>query len=116
MDYEDELKKAYESFHSIVKDTAMEGYSGMLGSHINEMEKCASRCQFSEIAEHMRELGEEDKSLDTVMDELKRAKTLTDKNEEEIGDKLVEVWRKLDLFIANELVENCGCRMRGINY
>lgn len=116
MNYEDELLKAYEDFKSTVSGTSAKGYAKMLGLHINEMERYADNCKFSEVAQHMRELGQEAKSLDDMITDLKKAEIITAKKANEISDKLATLWTKIDKFIAAELVENCNCKMRSINY
>ena len=116
MDYESELKKSCEDFKSALSGTALEGYGGLLDFHINEMDGYAANCQFGPIAQHMREIGEESKNLDALAENLEKSKAISEKNHDEISEKLSIVWDKLDMFIANELVENCKCKMRGISY
>lgn len=114
MDYESDLQKAYDQFRETLSGTSLLDWYTMLGTHINEMEKAAMNCNFEYIAQHMREIGEESVGLDTAIGSLKKKKTINGRKEDEITDKLVSVWEKLDLFIANELKENCGCRLREV--
>lgn len=112
MNYEKKIDTALDVFENITSGTDLVRYRDILATHVNEMEKAAARCQFSQVAQHMRELGDESKVLESVLDNMVKTKVIDKAKSEKISEVISNIWGIFDDFIANELEENCQCKLR----
>jgi hypothetical protein len=75
------------------------------------MQEDAAACRFTAIAGHMRELGDESRSLDDIMDRLVIADWLSDRQQDEINGAIADIWIAADSFISDMLQEHCACKV-----
>lgn len=112
MNYEEKINTVLDVFEKIASGTDLIKYRDIMAIHANEMEKAAARCHFGDIAQHMRELGDESQSLEGVLDNMVKTKVIDKNKSVKISEAISDVWTMIDDFIADELKENCQCKFR----
>lgn len=91
----DELKKG----HRLIKET-----------HIRDVQRFSGGCAFSPIAQHLRELGEEQVGLEEILQHMVKQKAITEDRFDEIIDATVDFHIAFDEMVLQDLKASCGCR------
>jgi len=105
------VEKISDAFHKELPDEASKAmFKQRWPLLVGSIEKAANRCNFSEVAQLLRESGEDNAGLSHYLEDLEKKKILSSDKYEAIGD----IWLDLDEAINGLITEYfsywCSCK------
>lgn len=109
---EDKVEQSFEVAEKILPEHLRQGFRNLEGNTINMLGKSIERCNLKDVFQLSKELGENSRITEEVIEALKKQKSLTDKEVVRINNAFSNLDNAVADWVIEALVDQCGCRSK----